>query len=169
MFTRGTRIGLWLWAVLIVAFLWLLYLAWMIPMLMVLEGRARATGALLPFVYVAAPAAVTLLLLSVLFVQALLGRRWVRQHGCGGVEHGRLLWASTAKRGPWARPQMARLLQMDAPAVPATPQGCLHAMIAMAGWRVRPCWLRQLPMSSACLVRPTCSMSANLPAASARR
>src|SRR5204863_8384385 len=68
-----------------------------------------------------------------LFVQALLGRRWVRQHGCGGVEHGRLLWASTAKRGPWARPQMARLLQMDAPAVPATPQGCLHAMIAMAG------------------------------------
>jgi hypothetical protein len=116
----------------IMACLWLLYLAWMIPVLVVLEGRASATGELLPFAYVAAPTALTLLLLSALFVQALLGRRWVRERGFGGVEHGRLLWASTAKRALWTRPQMARLLQMDAPAVPATPQACLRAMVAMA-------------------------------------
>jgi hypothetical protein len=108
------------------------YLFWTMPVIVVLQGVMTRHFKLIPFGYVAAPASVVLLLLAALVVQAVRAQRWARRHGAGRVEGTRLLWASTAKRALWTRPEMARLLQMNVPAMPATPQACLRAVVAMA-------------------------------------
>ncbi|PYQ38997.1 MAG: hypothetical protein DMF77_22780 [Acidobacteria bacterium] len=108
------------------------YLFWLFPVIVVGHAVMTREARLIPFGYVATPAAVLLFLLTALAVQAVRAQLWARRNGVGRVESARLLWASTAKRAPWARPPMARLLERNARAVPLTPQACLRALITMA-------------------------------------
>jgi hypothetical protein len=109
------------------------YVFWMIPVIVILEAAMRREGRLIPFGYVATPAAVLLFLVTALAIQAVRAHLWARRNSVGRVESARLLWASTAKRALWTRPHMARLLERNARAVPLTPQACLRALITMAG------------------------------------